>query len=267
MKNTYTTRDLMGARVEFVKKPGKRIGRVRHLVFHPTQKKVIGFAVKRPDAALMFHREDLFVALDGFEMQDGIILVKEDAESNGRSACKRLGVSWDECVIWQGLPLMTEDEQRLGYVGEITFDAQTGNLISVKVDKGASSELLLGEVQLPANLIKGFKLGIGDNLSQTSEEDFYHGAIVVDPQALQLELSGGMAEKAGAGAAVVAHKAHEAKEAVAPKATEAAQKAGEAVNKGAYKLGVQLSKTKGMFGNFKAEYQKALNGSESEKDE
>ena len=49
-----------------------------------------------------------------------------------------------------------------------------------------------------------------------------------------------------------------------PKAEEAAQKAEELVNKGAYNLGVQLSKTRGMFSNFKDEYKKALEGKNDE---
>ena len=36
------------------------------------------------------------------------------------------------------------------------------------------------------------------------------------------------------------------------------------MNKGAYNLGVQLSKTRGMFSNFKEEYKKALEGDKSD---
>ena len=69
-----------------------------------------------------------------------------------------------------------------------------------------------------------------------------------------------------------AHKVGEAKnkateklnETVKPKVIDAAQKAGDAVNKGAYNLGVQLSKTRGMFSNFKEEYKKALEGDKSD---
>ena len=266
MGDIYTTHELIGVRVEHAKKPGKRIGRVRHFIFHPHDLRVVGFAVKRPDAALMFHRSDIFVALDGYQVVEGAIMINDDSESTGRAACKRLGISWDECVIWQGLPLMTEDEQRLGHVGDVSFDAQTGEVVSLKVDKGASVDFLLGSSELPANLIEGFKIGIGDNLSKVSEDDFFRGAIVVRPEALSLEREGGMAEKAGAGAAIAAHKVGEAKnkateklnETVRPKVNDAAQKAGDAVNKGAYNLGVQLSKTRGMFSNFKEEYKKAL---------
>lgn len=264
MGDVFTTRDLMGVRVEHAKKPGKRVGRVRHFIFHPSECKIVGFVVKRPDVALMFHRSDIFVALDGYQVSDGVVMINDDSESTGRAACKRLGISWDECVIWQGLPLMTEDEERLGYVGDVSFDGQTGDVISLKVDKGASADFLLGESELPVDLIEGFKIGIGDNLSSVSEDDAFRGAIVVSRDALLLERQGGMAEKAGANAAIAAHKVTQVTDQVKPKADEAIHKAGEVVNKGAYSLGVQLSKTKGMFTNFKEEYKKALEGDESD---
>lgn len=264
MKDIFTTRELMGVRVEHAKKPGKRIGRVRHFIFHPSKRRIIGFAVKRPDAALMFHRSDIFVALDGYQVVDGVILINDERESTGRAACKRLGVSWDDCVIWQGLPLMTKDEKRLGYVGDVSFDAKTGEVVSLKIDKGASVDFLLGEAELPVDLIEGFQIGIGDNLSKAAEDDFFRGAIVVKPEALSLERSGGMAERAGAGVAVAAHKATVAKDKVKPKVQEATRKAGDAVNEGAYQLGLQLSKTRGMFSSFKEEYKKALEGDKSD---
>ena len=64
-KYLATTKELAGLKVYGGRK-GKRIGKVRHFVFHPTEKRLIGFTVKRPDAALMFKRKDLFVALGGY---------------------------------------------------------------------------------------------------------------------------------------------------------------------------------------------------------
>ena len=69
-KSEYLISELLGVPVyEPGKKgkPSKRVGKVRHFVFHPKARRVVGFTVKRPDIALMAHRSDLFVALDGFE--------------------------------------------------------------------------------------------------------------------------------------------------------------------------------------------------------
>lgn len=52
MASQLTTKSLFGRKV--VSSKGKKIGKVRRFVFHPSEKRVVGFTVKRPDAALMF---------------------------------------------------------------------------------------------------------------------------------------------------------------------------------------------------------------------
>ena len=105
-ENLITTKELPNRRVVDGKR-GKRIGKVRRFVFHPSEKRCIGFLVKRPDAALMFHRKDLFVALGGFDIDvDGDIVVHDDASATDRGAIKALGVDWDACVIWVGMPVI-----------------------------------------------------------------------------------------------------------------------------------------------------------------
>ena len=100
-----TTRQLGGMRV-FGGKKHKRIGKVRHFVFHPSERRCIGFTVKRPDAALMFHRKDLFVALGGYAVEDGEIVVSDDARATDNGALKALGVNWNACVICSRLVAM-----------------------------------------------------------------------------------------------------------------------------------------------------------------
>ena len=77
MANKLTTTDeLTGVRVIGGKKGTKRIGKVRRFVFHPKEKRVVGFVVKRPDLRWMFRRKDLFVAVSGYEIEDGRIVVR-----------------------------------------------------------------------------------------------------------------------------------------------------------------------------------------------
>ena len=270
-KSEYLISELLGVPVyEPGKKgkPSKRVGKVRHFVFHPKARRVVGFTVKRPDIALMAHRSDLFVALDGFEIVEGHILIDPKSSSVGKAACKQLGISWDECIMWQGLPLMTEAGDRCGFVGDVRFASADGAVKVVSVDRGKTADILLGYTDIPASLVKGFKLGVGDRLNNEDGEDFLRGAIIVSPEVLEMVPEGGLAEKAGSASAVVNDKASRAAANVSakvkPAAAEAAHKAGEAMNDGAYKLGVQLSKTKGMFSNFKEEYRRARNGEDSE---
>ena len=68
-----TTKKLYGLRAVSEKKH-KNIGKVRRFVFHPSERRCIGLLVKRPDAALMFHRKDLFVSLDGFTIEENVYM-------------------------------------------------------------------------------------------------------------------------------------------------------------------------------------------------
>ena len=199
----------------------------------------------------MMHRPDLFVAFDGFDIQEGTIVIDESKGTTGSAACRRLGVSWNECVIWQGLPLMSEEGKRCGLVGDVRFSTEDGSVKSLFIDKGASAGALLGATEIPAGYIKGFKLGVGDKLTAANEEDFLQGAIILSDEALAIQAQGGLAERAGKASAVVSHKASQAFEKAKPVASDVAQKTGDAVNKGAYAVGKQLSKTKGMFAALK----------------
>lgn len=257
-----TTDELTGVRVIGGKKGTKRIGKVRRFVFHPKEKRVVGFVVKRPDLLWMFRRKDLFVAVSGYEIEDGRIVVSNDPAATNRAACKALGVDWDACVLWVGLPVMTEDGDALGVVGSVTFDRKTGAIDSVTTDSGATANALLGKREIPANLVKGFRRGMGAALAQTGaegeeSEEVVLGAILVAEEARDIAVEGGLAEKAGEATAVVVDKAHTAVDKAKPVASAAAKKTGEVVNKGAYATGKQIAATKGMFSGFKEEYDKA----------
>ena len=257
-----TTDELTGVRVIGGKKGTKRIGKVRRFVFHPKEKRVVGFVVKRPDLLWMFRRKDLFVAVSGYEIEDGRIVVSNDPAATNRAACKALGVDWDACVLWVGLPVMTEDGDALGVVGSVTFDRKTGVVDSVTTDSGATANALLGKREIPANLVKGFRRGMGAALAQTGaegeeSEEVVLGAILVAEEARNIAVEGGLAEKAGEATAMVVDKAHTAVDKAKPVASAAAKKTGEVVNKGAYATGKQIAATKGMFSGFKEEYDKA----------
>lgn len=272
-----TTSTLRGVKVYSTDKPDKAIGKVHQFIFHPHKRRVVGFTVKRPDVALMFHRSELFVAFDSFTITDGLVYVEPGRATTGQAACKRLGLSWDDCIIWEGLALLTEEGECVGHVGEVTFSLDTGDVCSLRVDRGASNKALLGVIDLDPSLVKGFQLGVGDSLSTVAETDDEHdtrGALIVKPEALDAEQVGGLAEKAGTGYAKAAHqvkmgadKAREGIDKARPVAMEAASKTSDAVNKGAYKVGEQLGKTRGMFSNFKKAYHEALGEGESDTSE
>lgn len=276
--NLVTTKQLAGKRVVGGKK-GKRIGKVRWFVFHPSEKRCIGLLVKRPDAALMFHRKDLFVALDGFHIDDeGAVVVHDDSDATERGAIKALGVNWEKCVIWVGMPVMTVGGEMLGFVDTVTFDRATGAVHSLTTENGAANDAILGKITIPGSYVKGFKRGQGVALVQAGEyqgetvdEQAERGAIIVSDEALDISSRGGVAAAAGKATAVATAKAKngatKARKVVAKRVDEAkpgaqklAKAAGEAVESGSFAVGKQLGKASGMFAAFKEEFDKASRG-------
>ncbi len=258
------TKDLTGKKV-WIEKPRKKdpdatkkMGKIRAFVFHPKEKRCVGFIVKRPDVAWMFHRKDLFVAYNGYDLVDGDIVVRDEPAATDKGACNALGVNWDECVLWVGLPVMCQDGTEFGLVGSVSYDAATGAIDHLDVTQGATANALLGQRHVPAAMIKGFRYGMGAELVVSDDEEGgVRGAILVDNAVKGLVTEGGVAEKAGEATAVVVDKAHHVADTVKPKMSEAAAVAGEAVNKGAYATGRQLKRASGMFSEFKEEYDKA----------
>ena len=276
-RNLISTRELLGVRV-LGKAGSRRIGKVSSFVFHPRAKRCIGYIVKRPDVALMFHRKDLFVAIDGCDIVDGRIVVSDDAAATGKAACERLGVSWDDCVLWLGLPVMCQDGTAFGSVGSVTFDLTTGAVVELEVDAGLTANALLGKRRVSAEYVLGFRRGIGTRLLFSREDRSFEddgdeappdpshfGAIIVADEVKEKAVEGGIAEKAGQATAVVRVKAKDVADKAKPTVDKATQAAGKAVNKGAFAIGKQIGRSKGMFAAFKEEYDKARHDDASEK--
>lgn len=259
--NLMTNDELRGVRVLGGKNGTSHIGKVRRLVFHPRERRVVGFIVKRPDLALMFHRKDLFVSINGFDIVDGRVVVRQTPDATDKGACKALGIDWDTCVMWEGLPLMTESGETLGMVGAVTFDRETGAISTVTADAGATANTLLGTRVIPASYIKGFRRGIGVALVQQDEagaeqdeDEIELGAILVSDEAMKLVAEGSVAEKAGAATAVAVNKVNTT---VKPAVTNAAKATTQAVGKGVRAVGKRAEETKDAFSGFKEEYDKA----------
>ncbi|WP_139651739.1 PRC-barrel domain-containing protein [Raoultibacter phocaeensis] len=258
-KNSYTSNEIIGTRVIGGKNGTRRIGKVRRLVFHPKEKRVIGFIVKRPDLLWMFRRKDKFVSIDGYDLIDGRLCIRNEPDATDRAACKKLGVDWDSCVLWIGLPILSEDGTEFGFVGTVTFNRLTGAVESIETDGGATSNTLLGKRVIPADLITGFRRGMGAAIAQTGRESEQtetteYGAILVSDEAKDIVAEGGLAEKAGAATAVAADKAG-----------MAVKKTGDAVNKGAKAVGERAEATKEGFVGFKDEFQKESGAAEKKK--
>lgn len=192
----------------------KKLGRVHATIFHPTELRAIGYAIKRPDALLMVKRSDQFIALDRVEYADQGILADDAPDSWGEKACKRLGVDYDRCVIWENMPVHTESGHDLGTVNDVFFDESTGFVDHIDISASAADKLILGSSDIPQDRILGYR----------------DGAIVVHDTSEGIDEAGGVAAQAGAAWAKTKHAA-------STEVKKASKKAGDAINDGAYKAG------------------------------
>lgn len=219
----------------YVQKRGKtnkfeRLGKAHLAVFSPAGTTIVGFLVKRPDIAGMVKRDDTFVALDALAPVDGGYRVLPGDATTDEKAQARLNLDWDRCVMWAGMDAKTTKGKVLGYVGDATFDENTGAVEAFLIGDGGVAESLVGQVYVPVSMLVGYE----------------RGWMILAPEAANQELTGGLAAKAGE--ATARAKAEGAK---------AAEKAGEALDKGSRAFGKQLGRTKGMFGSFVDEFKKA----------
>ena len=119
------------------------------------------------------------------------------------------------------MDVKTSDGRELGRVDEISFDERTGELNSLFLDDGGTARAIVGSVEIPMELMVGYK----------------NGVLVVQPEAAQLLPTGGLAAKAGEATAKIGAGAKEG-------AKKAGQAASKAVDKGSYGLGKLIGRAK-----------------------
>lgn len=209
----------------------KKVGRVHMAVFEPHGTKVAGILVKRPDVAGMVKRDDIFVALDALGTCEEGLLITDEKDGTDDAARKRLGIDWDDCIMWTGMDARTEGGRELGYVSDFSFDEKTGQAETFFVGDGGLAESLVGAVPIPASMLRRYSKGY----------------MVVDDAAAKLELSGGAAAAAGEATAKAKVKSKEAMS----KADDAAS---EAVDKGSKAFGKALGDLKRASKEAKAEF-------------
>jgi len=162
----------------------KRVGRLVDVLFHPTEPRVVGFTVERPDVLLMIRRSDRYVALDRTSILKDRVVVEGPAAWGG-AAAKRLDISWERTVVWLGMPVRTESGTALGRVRDARFDESDGRLESLDLTEGVAADTALGTREFSASMVRGFE---GD-------------AVVVSDEVKSVPTDGGAAAVAGKGAA------------------------------------------------------------------
>lgn len=216
----------------------KRLGKIHYPVFAPDGLKLIGFMVRLPDVVGMIKQDDRFVAFDRLDVVDDLLVVSDAKDAFDKDAAKRLGVSLDECLIWTGMDAVTVSGKKLGYCADADCNPKTGAVRSFSLTVSGTASALLGNVEVPAAYLKGYR----------------EGAMVLADEAAEIGYSGGVAAKAAEASVKVGEQVKKGAKAID-------ETGSKAVDKGSRALGKQLGRAQGMFGAFMSEYKKASGSS------
>jgi uncharacterized protein YrrD len=215
-----TLRSLEGVAV-FDRKD-RELGRVNHVLLHPSEPVVVGVEVQVPNALYVVSRPPRYIALRGLEVGEERIEAAEDVkEWSGARAEHALGFEWDSTVIWVGMPFLTQAGERLGYISDASFSLPGGELGEVLISEGLTSDVAVGTRTIDGSLVTGFD----------------GSAVRVKDEAAVAQFSGGVAAKAGTNvgvAKVVLGEAGKTAAALGGKALKAA--AGSKTAKNAWKV-------------------------------
>ena len=223
-------------------KEPKKLGKVHFPVFTPDGRRVVGYMIKLPDVVGMIKQQDKFVPLDAIEIYEGARCVVDVKENFDAAAAKRLGIDLDRCLIWTGMDVQTKSGKTIGYCADAAFDSKTGKVDHFALTGSAASSALLGNIEMPASYLKGYRAG----------------AMIVDDDVLELGFTGGAAAKAAEVSVNVSTQVKKGAKVIDDKGSVA-------IDKGSKALGKQLGKTRGMFKSFASEYKKAAGTSSKKK--
>lgn len=186
-----TVSDVRDMRV--VDQKGKPIGTVNHVLFHPAEHRVIGFELRPRAYGYVVERKPQYYAYDAFELHDDHIELVNPKAASGTAAEKRLGVLWDETVIWSFQDVKTASGRMMGQVVNVAF-SRDGDVRRITVSDGATADVAVGRQTVELEHIVGFD---GDVIRVADAAD-------------RIPTTGGIATQAGKGAAVAKYAAEKA---------------------------------------------------------
>lgn len=200
-------------RTAVVSARGKQIGHVTDVLFHAEKPRVVGYVVERPRLLYLFDRRDRFLAADRTDASRAQVVVREPSGAFDKDAARRLGIDWEQTVIWSGMPVRTRSGDEIGSVKDAIFD-EDGELEEITLSLGVAADIAVGTRSVTADSVDGYS----------------SGAIVVSDEVASGDTSGGVAAAAGRGAAVAQEQVRQSAQA-AGKAIKTAAVYGKAAAK------------------------------------
>ena len=277
--NLATIKEMTGTRIIKGKRVPRSIGKIRDVVFYPDKKCVAGFVTKQSDFLFLIRRKGHFVSVKGYYLYEDLVFVRHEKQSSDKAAYKALGLSPNDCIKWLGLPVITEDGQKIGVVSDVCFVHQSGEVQSIVSSSGAIGKLLQGTRTIPTELIKGYYEadstdlvpfraggaagnGAGSEAGGAAGSKMPLSALLVSNEVLDIALDTDktLVSKTGKQVSTIAQNVGLDTAALSEKTKSVADAAETIVSEGAAATRNQLKKTKGMFSAFKDEYNKARHG-------
>lgn len=169
-----------------INRKGKRVGTVNHVLFHPSEPKVVGFEVLPKNVGYVVGMPPKYVPLEDVAIGKDEVTLGEKGYPSERAVEKRFGFNWDETVIWRHMEVKTRSGGRRGYVEDVHF-ATDGSVEAMTIGSGATNDAAVGRRNVEPSKIVGFD---GEDV------------IVENDAATEDDFEGGLAANAGAHAAV-----------------------------------------------------------------
>jgi len=184
------------------------LGRVTNVLFHPSKPRVVGLEVAPPRLLGVVRRRPRYVPLSSVAVRDGALAVEERALPTNAAGRRIIGFSWDDTVLWRGMPVRDGDGAAAGVVADATFDGQ-GTLSALRVSTGIAGDVAVGKLTVPAGEVTGFD-GAAVVIATRSRDLASDGgaakvaATVATKAAVVAKERGGVAAKAASDATVQA---------------------------------------------------------------
>lgn len=149
--SSFTGRQVVGA-------DGRILGRVSAVLFHASEPRMVGVQVD-PGAMLgVIDRPPSYVLLGDLGLTEDRVSFRLDADRLPRDSAgaKALGFSWDESVIWRGMPVRSAQGDEVGIVHDVVFELDTGEVTALRISTGAVGDVAVGRLEIPGELVQGF---------------------------------------------------------------------------------------------------------------
>lgn len=140
-----------------VGRSGRQLGRVAAVLFHPTEPRVVGLQVDKGAVLGVIDQRPRYVRLSDVQpAADESLAIEADVLPKDAEGQRALGFSWEETVVWHGMPVSSVEGDQVGIVHDAEFDGGSGALAMLRVSTGAVGDLAVGRLEVPAALVRGF---------------------------------------------------------------------------------------------------------------